>query len=64
MRKYKVIPNTKNYLFEFFIKNHFSITELLNNSDNEYKPENEISQVEIKDYIFRFFTIRSGSRYL
>lgn len=55
MRKYKVIPNTKNYLFEYFIKNHFSITELLNNSNNEYKSETEISQVEIKDYILNSF---------
>jgi hypothetical protein len=55
MRKYKVVPNIKNYLFELFIKNHFYISELLNNEESDFKVNNEISQVEIKDFILNSF---------
>ena len=44
----------ENFLLKAFLKNHFSIMELLNNENKDYL-ESNISTLEIKDYIVNSF---------
>lgn len=55
MRKYKILINEENYLLKYFLKNHFSINEILTTPNLENKLETEITDIEIKDFILNDF---------
>ena len=59
MRKWKVLYNSDNYFLNYFMKNHFSITNFLKNDIKENEGKfifnTELSKKEIKDYIINSF---------
>lgn len=53
--KYKIDPHYDNYLFKFFMKNHFYLSEYLNKYENIESIN--ITKGEIKDFILtKFYT--------